>query len=377
MILAVILVPLTLATAFGVFWMWPDGPTPRAEGYQEVDRVTAVVSDVHPCPDSFADDFGGKTPAGCTSATVEVEGESEPIEAAVPYGDGAPTFEAGDRVVLFEVAEAPPSQRWQITDFDRGPAIYTLIAVFAIAVLVLSRLRGLASLASLAVSLALIVWFVLPNLLAGASPLLVAVVASAAIMIVVLYLGHGFSAMTSTALVGTLLSLALTGVLGALFTSAARFTGFSDDSAARLAAIQGQVDYEGLVLAALVIGALGVLDDVTVTQSAAVWELRAADPAMSRRATFAAAMRIGRAHVSAAVNTLVLAYVSAMLPLLLVLTLISTSFEDALLSDGVAQEVARGLVGSLGIIAAVPLTTLVAVLVAGSRRRADTLVADE
>jgi len=308
-------------------------------------------------------------PDGCRSATADVAGRDEPVEAALPFGKGAPVIEAGDRVVVFEVPEAPPSQRWQFIDFDRSRPVYALLALFAVALLVLSRWRGLASLASLAVSLGLVIWFVLPNLLAGASPLLVAVVAASAIMIVSLYLGHGFSAMTSAALVGTLLSLVATGVLGALFTSAAHFTGFSDDSTRYLAAIQGQVDYQGLVLAALIIGSLGVLDDVTVTQAATVWELKAADPGAARRSLFRAAMRVGRAHVSAAVNTLVLAYVSAMLPLLLFLTLISTSFDDALLGDAVAQEVVRGLVGSLGIIAAVPITTTVAVLVAAAGGR--------
>jgi len=324
---------------------------------------------VHPCPDSFAEDFGGQVPEGCRSATADVEDQAEDVEAALPFGEGAPVLEAGDRVLLFEVPDAPPSQQWQFIDFDRSRAVYTLVAVFALAVLVLSRWRGLSSLVSLALSVALVIWFVLPNLLGGTSPLLVAVVAAAAIMIVALYLGHGFNAMTSVALVGTLLALVLTGVLGAVFTSAAQFTGFSDESTKFLAAIQGQVDYEGLVLAALVIGSLGVLDDVTVTQAAAVWELKAADPTASRRSVFAAAMRIGRAHVAAAVNTLVLAYVSAMLPLLLLLTITATSFNDALLSDGVAQEVARGLVGSLGIIAAVPITTLVAALVVSSGGR--------
>jgi uncharacterized membrane protein len=349
--------------------LWPDGPSPKVEGYRDVERISAVISDVHPCPDSFAQDFGGRMPRNCRSATADVEGRDDHVEAALPFGSGAPVVEAGDPVLLYEVPEAPPSQRWQFIDFDRSTPIYALIAVFALAVLVLSRWRGLASLVSLALSLALVVWFVLPNLLGGTSPLLVAVVAAATIMIVVLYLGHGFNAMTSAALVGTLISLVLTGVLGMLFTSAAHFTGFSDESTKYLAAIQGEVNYEGLVLAALVIGALGVLDDVTVTQAAAVWELKAADPTAGRRRLFTAAMRIGRAHVSAAVNTLVLAYVSAMLPLLLFLMLIATSFNDALLSDRVAQEVARGLVGSLGIIAAVPITTLVAVLVAGSGGR--------
>lgn len=367
LLLALVLVPLTLATALGLFLLWPDGPPPRAEDYQDVERVPAVVTAVHPCPEWFAQDFGGQVPEGCRSATARLEHDEErTVEAAVPYGSGAPDIEPGDRVVLFEVPDAPPSQQWQVIDFDRGRAIYSLVAVFVVALLALSRWRGVASLASLAVSLAVVIWFVLPNLLAGASPLLIAVVAASAIMIVALYLGHGFSAMTSAALVGTLISLALTGALGAWFTSAARFTGFSDESTGYLAAIQGDINYQGLVLAALIIGSLGVLDDVTVTQSAAVWELKAADPTASRRALFSAAMRIGRAHVSAAVNTLVLAYVSAMLPLLLFLTLISTTFNDALLGDAVAQEIVRGLVGSLGIIAAVPITTLVAVLVAAS-----------
>ena len=368
-VLAAVLVPLTLATAAALVLLWPEGPAPRAEGYQDFDRISAVITEVHPCSDSFAQDFGGQVPEGCRSATADVEGEAEDIEAALPFGEGAPVLEAGDRVLLFEVPDAPPSQQWQFIDFDRSRAVYTLVAVFALAVLLLSRWRGLSTLVSLALSLALVIWFVLPNLLGGTSPLLVAVVAAAAIMIVALYLGHGFNAMTSVALVGTLLALVLTGVLGAAFTSAAHFTGFSDESTKFLAAIQGQVDYEGLVLAALVIGSLGVLDDVTVTQAAAVWELKAADPTASRRSIFAAAMRIGRAHVAAAVNTLVLAYVSAMLPLLLLLTITATSCNDALLSDGAAQEVARGLVGSLGIIAAVPITTLVAALVACSGGR--------
>lgn len=357
-----------MATAAALLLLWPDGPV-SASGYESPDRITAVVTDVHGCPDAWAADFGGRVPDSCQAATVEVDGQESPVEAPLPAGAGAPVIEAGDRVVMREEPDAPPSHQWQFVDFDRSRAIYTLIGLFALAVLALSRWRGLATLGSLAMSLALVIWFVLPNLLGGASPLLVAVVAASAIMIVALYLGHGFSAMTSTALLGTLMSLVLTGVLGAVFTSAAHFTGFSDESTGYLAAIQGGIDYEGLVLAALIIGSLGVLDDVTVTQAAAVWELRGSDPSATRQHLFASAMRIGRAHVSAAVNTLVLAYVSALLPLLLFLMLVETTFNDALLSDGVAQEVARGLVGSLGIIAAVPITTAVAVLVVGSRSR--------
>lgn len=325
------------------------------------------MQDVHPCAPGVSQDLQGATPEGCTAATVDVEDREQPVEAAMPYGTGAPTISPGDRVLLFHAADAPPGQQWQFIDFDRSRVVYGLVALFAVAVVLLSRGRGVASLASLALSLFLVIWFVLPNLTGTTPPLLVAIVAASAIMVVSLYLGHGFNAMTSAALVGTLLSLVLTGVVGGLFTTAANFTGFSDESTRYLAAIKGDLNYEGLILAGLVIGALGVLDDVTVTQSAAVWELSAADPTATRRTLFSSAMRIGRAHVTAAVNTLVLAYVSAMLPLLVLLTAISTTFTDGLLSEGVAQEVARGLVGSLGIIAAVPITTLVAVLVAGAR----------
>ncbi|HSE71918.1 MAG TPA: YibE/F family protein [Nocardioidaceae bacterium] len=307
-------------------------------------------------------------PQGCVSATVDLKDRDQDVEAAMPFGTGAPKIEEGDRVLLFHTPDAPEAQQWQFMDFDRSRVIYALVALFAAAVLLLSRLRGVTSLASLGISLALVIWFVLPNLLLSTPPLLVAVVASSAIMIVSLYLGHGFSAMTSAALVGTLLSLGLTGLIGGLFTAAANFTGFSNEQVGYLAAIQGGLNYEGLVLAAMLIGALGVLDDVTVTQTAAVWELSAADPTASRWTVFAGAMRIGREHVTAAVNTLVLAYTSALLPLLLLLVLVSSSFDDALLSEGIALEVARGLIGSLGIIAAVPITTLVAVLVAGARR---------
>ena len=325
------------------------------------------MQDVHPCAPGVSQDLQGATPEGCTAATVDVEDRAQSVEAAMPYGTGAPTISPGDRVLLFHAADAPPGQQWQFIDFDRSRVVYGLVALFAVAVVLLSRGRGVASLASLGLSLFLVIWFVLPNLTGTTPPLLVAIVAASAIMVVSLYLGHGFNAMTSAALVGTLLSLILTGVVGGLFTTAANFTGFSDESTRYLAAIKGDLNYEGLILAGLVIGALGVLDDVTVTQSAAVWELSAADPTATRRTLFSSAMRIGRAHVTAAVNTLVLAYVSAMLPLLVLLTAISTTFTDGLLSEGVAQEVARGLVGSLGIIAAVPITTLVAVLVAGAR----------
>ncbi|MDN5856496.1 MAG: YibE/F family protein, partial [Actinomycetia bacterium] len=190
---------------------------------------------------------------------------------------------------------------------------------------------------------------------------------AALIMIIAIYASQGFSVRSSVAIVGTLGSLAVAGTIGALFTAAGHFTGFSDESTKFLVAIIGDVDVRGLLLAGLIIGALGVLDDVTVTQTAAVWEIAAADPVASRRQLFASAMRIGRSHVSATVNTLVLAYVGASLPLLMLLSATNASASAQIRYEGVAQEIVRGLAGGLGIIAAVPITTALAALVVSRR----------
>lgn len=371
--LAAVVLPLVAITAVALVVLWPSGDVERPEGYERPERVTGTVEALQPCSPELADVAGQGASGTCTSTRVRLDANAEHtgasagdvVEAPLPMGTGAPRVEAGDDVVLFHSPGGLEAVQWSIADFDRSTPMYLLIALFAVAVVALSRWRGVASLLSLTASLALVIWFVLPNLLEGRSPLLVAIVAASGVMVVTLYLGHGIRAVTSVAFIGTLLSLVLAGVLGAYFSAAAQFTGFSNESVTFLSALREDLDYEGLILAGLIIGALGVLDDVTVTQAAAVWELRAADPTASRRRVFRAAMRIGRSHVTAAVNTLCLAYASSMLPLLLLLSLTSSDFGSALLSDGIGQEVLRGLVGSLGIVAAVPITTAIAVLIAG------------
>lgn len=380
LVLLALVLPLVAVTALALFVLWPDGDVTGPEGYERPERVTGEVVSVQQCSPALESVVGPGPTGRCSAATVTLDdapsgstgfSAGDEVEAPAPLGSGAPRVAVGDDVVLFHAADNLEAVQWSIVDFDRSTPMYLMVVVFALAVILLSRWRGVASLLSLALSLGLVIWFVLPNLLAGQSPLLVAIVAASAVMIVTLYLGHGIRAVTSVALLGTLLSLTLAGVLGALFSGAARFTGFSNESVSFLSALQGDLDYEGLILAGLIIGALGVLDDVTVTQAAAVWELRAADPTASRRRVYAGAMRIGRSHVTAAVNTLVLAYASSMLPILLLLSLTSSDFTSAFLSDGIGQEVLRGLVGGLGIIAAVPITTVIAVLVAGGPPEVD------
>jgi uncharacterized membrane protein len=283
----------------------------------------------------------------------------------VPDEPGSPRFAVGDQVVLgWSGADPDDAGSYQVQDFQRGSPLVWLAVVFAGAVLLLGRWRGLAALAALALSFVVLALFVLPAILAGRDPLAVAVVGSCVIMFAVLYLTHGPSARTSTAVLGTLASLALIGVLGAAFSAAAQLTGLDDQTQNLIASLGAGVDARGLLLAGVVIGALGVLDDVTVTQTSAVWELHYANPKLGARGLFAAAMRIGRDHVASAVNTLVLAYAGAALPLMLLFTLSGRGLGDVLTTQDVATEIVRTLVGSIGLVASVPITTALAAAVA-------------
>lgn len=363
LVVAVVLAPFVAATVVGLVALWPDDGATAVEPFT-TDRAHGTVLEVHPCDSAVPE---------CLAATVELTrgvGAPDRVEASIPFGKQAPKVSQGDRILLTYVKEAPADQRYGFQDFDRGRSLAALLVLFVGGVLLLSRWKGLGSLASLALSLGLLLSFTLPALAEGASPLLVAIVTAGAVMICTLWLSHGFTVRTNVAMLGTLLALLATGLLGSLFTSLGRFTGLSDEGSQYIAAINADVDVGGLLLAGLVIGALGVLDDVTVTQAAVVWELAQADPGASRATLFARGMRVGRAHVASTVNTLALAYVGATLPLLLVFSALDLPFATAVSQELVAQEVVRGLVGGLGIIAAVPLTTgLAAVVAAGAAGR--------
>jgi uncharacterized membrane protein len=312
----------------------------------------------------------GSAAGSCLALTVRMaEGPlaGRDVVALESVVRGQADFGTGDDVVLVAGEDPADPTGYQIVDFQRGPPLLGLALVFAAAVVALGRWRGAAALTALGITAAVLAAFVLPAILAGRDPLAVAVVGSCAIMFAALYLTHGVTARTSAALLGTLASLLLIGLLGTAFAAATRLTGADEDTANLAAALGAPVDGRGLVLAGLVIGALGALDDVTVTQASAVWELRAADPHGPAGEVFRASMRIGRDHVAAAVNTLVLAYAGSALPLLLVFSVAQRGLADTLTTQVVATEIVRTLVGSIGLVAAVPVTTALAVAVTAGR----------
>lgn len=274
-----------------------------------------------------------------------------------------PRLRPGDGVFLSYDPDAPPDLRYQFADRDRRAVLVTLGVAFGLAVVGLARLRGLAALGGLAASVAVIVLFVVPAILSGRSPALVAAAGAGAIGILALYLAHGFTDLTHVAALGTFTSLALTVGLAALVVPAARLTGFVGEESLLLPLI-ADVDVSGLLLAGIVLGALGALDDVTVTQASTVWELRRAHPAIPRSELVAAGLRVGRDHIASTVNTLLLAYAGAAMPLLLLFEFSGLDLGLVANSEVVATEIVRTLVGSIGLVAAVPLTTWLAAAVA-------------
>lgn len=358
-----VILPIAVVTLVGIVWLWPQqgieapdqAPLPQLEG---------TVADVRQeaCPAPSPDEVNG-----CGTATVTITGSDradgpEEVVVDLPNGPGAPRVGPGDDVVLIE-SSTPDGVMHAIVDRQRSTPLLVLTLAFVLAVVAFGRWRGVTALAGLAVTFGVLLFFVVPAILAGEAPLLVAIVGSAAIMLTVLYLTHGVSASTTVAVLGTLASLTLTGLISAATVSGLALTGITDDLATSVVTTYG-VNMEGLLLAGIVIGALGVLDDVTVTQAATVEELARADPSLGAGALYRAGARVGRAHIASVINTIILAYAGSSLPLLILILAGGSSLGDVVATQVVAQEIARSAVATIGLVAAVPLTTALAAVVA-------------
>ncbi len=248
-------------------------------------------------------------------------------------------------------------------DYVRSQSLYILLVVFILSLLVMGRWKGLGSLVALGISMLMIVGYVVPHILAGEDPVKVSLIGSVILLGVTLYLTYGWNLKTHASVISIGLALLLTGLLTLLFVTLTRLTGYGDENITYLMQFSSiQIDPRGLLLGGMIIGSLGVLDDLVTSQSAAVVEIHDANPTLGFRRTFQKAMHIGQDHVAATVNTLVLAYTGVSLPLLLIFTLGNGSYDYFINSELLAEEIVRTLVGSLGLIAAVPISTLVATL---------------
>ncbi|MFD3485203.1 YibE/F family protein [Streptomyces sp. NPDC058665] len=387
-VIAAVLIPFATAVVVGLIVLWPGGAPDHERTGVGFDRQTqqgqVVKIEQVDCKDVNAAQVPStgdtSAPQGreaeraqsgdCEKATVEVKSGKDKgrrfVEVVQP--DAPRQFHVKQDVVVAYAPDAPRDLQYSVTDVDRTVPMALLAGIFALAVIVVGRLRGLMALVALVISFAVLTLFILPAILQGSNPLVVAVVGASAIMLIALYLCHGLTARTSVAVLGTLISLLLIGLLGSLFIGWASLTGNTDDNTGLIHGLFPEIDMSGLLLAGVIIGSLGVLDDVTVTQTSAVWELRQADPDMGPRALYRAGIRIGRDHIASVVNTLVLAYAGAALPLLLLFSIAESSVGTVANSELVAEEIVRTLVGSIGLVASVPVTTALAALVVSADR---------
>lgn len=268
--------------------------------------------------------------------------------------------------ILVTVGEQPDGQiTAYFTDFVRSPSLFWLLAAFVFFTILISGWKGVRSLIGLALSLVVIIGYIIPRILQGEDPVRTSIIGAFALLAVTLYLVYGWNLKTHAAALGMLIALLITGLLSSYFVGLTRLTGYSSEHAMFLVQMaEATINLRGLVLAGMLIGALGVLDDLVTTQSSAVFELRAADPHLELRELYNSAMRIGRDHVAATVNTLFMAYAGAALPMLLLFSLSGENYGYLVNLEFVTEEIVRTLVGSLGLILSVPITTMLATLLA-------------
>ncbi|MCZ2830660.1 YibE/F family protein [Modestobacter sp. VKM Ac-2986] len=371
-LMLVVLVPIGIATLVGLVALWPQSEQTAA---QQAAASFLPPGTTYPQgtiaslePFECAEATGNAPAQTCARAVMVVaEGESagEYVQVELPPEVVTEGVEVGDELVLSRdpgIETGSPSYAFR--DFPRGTPIVVLAIAFTAIVGAVARLRGLLALLGLGFAFAVLLTFMLPGLLDGGSPIWVSLVGSSTIMFVVLYLAHGFSARTTTALLGTLFGLALSAVLGAASVAAARLTGFSSEEAVTLLQFDPTLDFSGLVLAAMVVAGLGILNDVTITQASAVWQLHEASPRAGWLELFRRGMAIGRDHIASTVYTIVFAYAGASLPLLLLFELYQRPFWTTLTGTEVGEQVIGTLVAGISLVLAVPVTTLIGALVA-------------
>jgi uncharacterized membrane protein len=373
-VLAAIVLVIATVAVVAMIALWPDGDdVPRSQnpyGAEGVSTVEATVTGVEP----FNCNSGGEGPDG----TVEVAGDCARVTATVDDDQDVATFDLdasryqagispGDDIQVIRIEPPGQAASYEFLDYRRGVPLVALAAIFAVLVIAIARWRGLFALVGIGVTLLALTKFMLPAFLAGESPLAVAVVGSTVIMIVVLYLAHGISIRTTSALFGTFVGIALTALIGVAATGWSQLSGVGSEDDQRLIATVPDISLSAIVAGTMVIAGLGVLNDVTVTQASAVWEMRALQPTARGRTVFASAMRIGRDHIASSVYTLVFAYAGSAMTVLLLATAYQRGLADIATTEEIGQEIVRTLVGAIGLVLAVPVTTLFAVWLAPPR----------
>ena len=376
------LIAIGVSVLAGAVWLWPshqkvDIPLPfqnAAGGAVTTEAGHVLSSKAAPCGSPSAGGVltadPGQAPEGgpqCVQTLVAIDsgpnkGANTLLESS--GGPGQPNLAVGNHIRISRQVDQAGTTSYAFFDYERTWPLIVLAAAFAVVIAAVAGWRGMRALIGIVVAFVVLVVFLLPALRDGASAIPVALVASAAILYAVIYLAHGVSLRTSAALLGTLAALLLAALLSWGAIELAHLTGMSEEQNNEVSAYLGNVSITGLLLAGFIVGSLGVLNDVTVTQASTVFELAELGDGSSRRAIFLGAMRVGRDHIASTVYTLVLAYAGSALPLLLLFSVANRSLGDVLTSESVAIEIARSAVGGIALALSVPLTTAIAAVLA-------------
>ncbi|WKR21970.1 hypothetical protein AIF0345_1903 [Actinomyces israelii] len=370
-VLTAIVVPIIIATLVGLVALWPGksslvGSQPFGAEGTSLETATITSKSVADCQGAIqslgdASTGGLLTDAVCARITSG-KGKGLVLPVHVP-AESMSAADVGDGMrVMYTPAAVTSGTPYVFVDYQRQTPVLGLAVVYLVLVVAVAGRKGILSALGLVLATAVLVFFMIPALLDLASPMWVTLVGASAMMLLAVYIAHGVSVRTTTALLGTIVGVVITVALSLWGVGAANLTGATEETSMTLAAAVPGLSLRALLTCGMVIAGLGVLNDVTITQASAVWELHAANPALSRVRLFTGGMRIGRDHIASTVYTLAFAYAGTALPLILAASLIDRSMIDTVLSGEIAEEIVRTLVSSIGLVLAIPATTAVAAL---------------
>jgi uncharacterized membrane protein len=358
---------MVFATIFGVALLWPRGALETKGSFGPIRTVGGLAERVEDVPCELS------ASGSCRVVHVKIldgKDRGRRVVLATVAQVGALEVSQGDRIRVYKSALPPAAEAagdresYSFADFDRRNAMLWLSISFVVLLLATGRLHGARALVGLIASLVIVVKFIVPAILQGSPPLAVAIVGAFAVMLVMMPLSYGLGAKAMAAWLGTAVSLLIAAGLASAFAGIAHLSGAGSDESIYLGAFESGLSLQGLLVAGMVIGVLGVLVDLTVSQASTVIALRRVNPLLGFRGLFRGALEVGHDHIAATVHTLVFAYAGASLPVLLIFSVGETSLADAVNGEAVADEVIAALVGSIGLVASMPITTALAALLA-------------
>jgi len=363
-----------IAVLLGAFLLRPNGNfTKISGGLDAISGSEYVSGEVLEITDQDCQGYEiGAYPSQVSGGNCDVlrvlitSGDKKGSEGLVEfdYANAGVDLKTGTKMQLLRIPETEfPEDTYLYMDLNRSNLLIWISIVFAIVTIIIGRWRGIGAIVGLILTFIVLLYFMFPALLEGKDPLAVAVVAASGLVLILLYTAHGLSIKTSVAVLGTLFGIALTATISFLVVGVGNFSGISSDDDFLLAGVT-QIRLDGLLLAGIIFASVGVLNDVTVTQASAIWELKESQPNYSAKELFVSGMRIGRDHIASTVYTLLFTYAGAALPTLLLIVLADRPTGFIISSEAISQEIVRTLVGSIGLVLAVPITTILAAVLA-------------